>query len=350
MKKQYDLMTFGEAMVRFTAPEYMRLEQSNALNLAITGAELSVAVNNAKLGLKTAWVSKLVDTWSGKYMLDKARGQGVDLSNCIWVPYDGTGRVRNALSFIEVGIGPRASRMLYDRGHSAISMVDQDEFDWDALMDKTGWFHTTGITTALSDALVDQVIKAFKAANKKGVTVSFDLNFRSTLWDSAKAQTVLKDVIPYVNVLIGNEEDFEKCLGIKAEGTTENFSKISPKSYEKVARKAMEMYPGVKIVATTLRDARTGLLNDWQAAMVYGERFYISKKYEGLEIVDRIGGGDSFASALIYCFTGEKHPQEIIDFSAAYSALCHGFMGDWNWATKQEAESAMKGGSARVKR
>jgi 2-dehydro-3-deoxygluconokinase len=266
------------------------------------------------------------------------------------MPYDGVGRTRNGLCFIEVGIGPRASRMLYDRGHSAISGIRPGEIDWENLMSQSGWFHTTGISTALSESVADEVIAALKAAKKHGVKTSFDLNFRSTLWSAERAKEVIKQVMPYIDVIIGNEEDFEKCLGITAEGTTQNYSNINPLGYETVARKVIKEYPNVELVGTTLRDAKTALLNDWQTAMLYKGKYYLSRKYENLEIMDRIGGGDSFASALIYCCIAGKEAQEMIDFSAAYSALCHGFMGDWNWATKEEAENVMKGGSARIKR
>lgn len=350
MERQYQVLSFGEAMIRFTAPNHARLEQASELLLAVSAAELSVAVNTSKLGLRTTWVSKLVDTWSGQYIINKARERGVDMTNVVMTPFDGRGMIRNGFAFIEVGVGPRASKMIYDRGHSAISQIQPGEIHWDELMPKTEWFHTTGITTALSDNLARETVTAAKAAKNNGVTTSLDLNFRSTLWSSEKAQAVLKEILPYIDVLLGNEEDFEKCLGIKAAETTQNFSKINPQSYEDVARKAIEMYPNIQLVATTLRDAKTALLNDWQTAMLYKEKFYISRKYENLEIVDRIGGGDSFASGLIYGCIMEKEPQEMLDFAAAYSALCHGFMGDWNWATKEEAESVMRGESARVKR
>ncbi len=350
MDKQYDVLSFGEAMIRFTAPDHARLEQTNTLQLAVSAAELSVAVNTSRLGLKTAWVSKLVDTWSGRYIIGKAREQGVDMSNVVLVPYDGVGRTRNGFAFIEVGIGPRASRMVYDRGHSAVSKIQPGDIDWDTLLPKTKGFHTTGITTALSDNLADEAVTALKTAKKLGVKTSMDLNFRSTLWKAEKAQQVLKNALPYIDVLLGNEEDFETCLGIRAGGASGNFSKIDPQSYESVAKKAMALYPNITLVGTTFRDAKTGLLNDWQTAMLYKNNFYVSRKYENLEIQDRIGGGDSFSSALIYGCMTDKEPQETIEFAAAYSALCHGFMGDWNWAYKEEAENVMKGGSARVKR
>lgn len=350
MDKQYDVLSFGEAMVRFTAPDHMRLEQASSLYISVSAAELSVAVNTSRLGLKTAWVSKLVDTWSGRFVIGKAREHGVDMSNVVMVPFDGMGKTRNGLAFIEVGIGPRASRMIYDRGHSAISKIQPGDINWDELIQKTRWFHTTGITTALSDNLAEEALTALRTAKKYGVKTSMDLNFRSTLWKPEKAQAVLKNILPYIDVLLGNEEDFDTCLGIKADGASKNFSKIDPQSYENVAKKAMELYPGVELVATTLRDAKTGLLNDWQTAMLWKGGFYVSRKYENLEIQDRIGGGDSFSSALVYGCLTNKEPLEMIDFAAAYSALCHGFLGDWNWAYKEEAERVMKGGSARVQR
>ena len=350
MTKKYDLIGFGEAMIRFNAPDHARLEQANYLQMAIAAAELNVSVNVATLGLKTAWVSKLVDTWSGKYIINKGRERGVDMSGIKMVPFDGMGRVRNGLCFLEIGIGPRASKQIYDRGHSAISLIQPGDIIWEDILSETNWFHTTGITTAISDNAAAQAIEALKTAKQLGVKTSFDLNFRSTLWTSKKAQEVMKKVMPYVDVIIGNEEDFEKMLGIKADGVSETYSNIDPQNYKAVALKVVEAYPNVEVVGTTLREVKTALLNDWQTVMLYKGEYYVSRKYANLEILDRTGGGDSFASALIYSMLEEKDPKETIEFSAAYSALCHGFMGDWNWATKEEAESVMKGDSARVKR
>ena len=349
MSKQFDVIGFGEAMVRFSPLNNARLEQSSALTLAIAAAELNVAVNTSKLGLKTAWVSKMVDTWSGHYVINKGREHGVDMSMVKMAKYDGVGRERNGLCFVEVGIGPRPNRQIYDRGHSAISMATPDEFNWKEILGKTRWYHTTGISTAISDNVIQNVIASLKTAKELGLTTSFDLNFRSTMWGPEKAQEVMKQVMPYVDVLIGNEEDFEKMLGIKA-NVGKGYTKIDPLSYQGVAEKAIEKYPNISVVGTTLRDAKTGLLNDWQTVMLYKGKFYQSKKYEDLEIVDRTGGGDSFASGLIFGMLQGMEAQYMIDFSAAYSALCHGFLGDWNWAYKEEAERVMKGESVRVLR
>jgi len=349
-EKEYDLIGFGEAMIRFTAPDHARLEQCTHLNIAIAAAELNVTVNASRLGHKTAWVSKLVDIWSGQYIINKAREHGVDMSGVILLPFDGKGTVRNGLCYLEVGIGPRASKQMYDRAHSAISLIRPGDIDWEKTLSRTKWFHTTGITTAISDNAAAEAISSLKTAKKLGVTTSFDLNFRSTLWSSEKAIEVMKKVMPYVDVIIGNEEDFEKMLGIKAEGGTEHYSDLDPESYSLVAQQVVKQFPNVQVVGTTLRHVKTALLNDWQTVMLYKGKFFVSRKYENLEILDRTGGGDSFASALISCMLEGKDPQEMIEFSAAYSALCHGFMGDWNWATRAEAERVMKGGSARVVR
>ena len=350
MSKKFDFLGFGEAMVRFTAPEHMRLEQSSHLNLAIAAAELNCCVNISRLGLKTAYVTKLVDTWSGKYVVNHGREHGVDMSAVKMVPFDGCGKTRNGFCFLEAGIGPRASRQIYDRGHSAISKVGPGDFDWKEILKDTRWFHTTGITTAISQNAAEQAVASLQAAKKLGVTTSFDLNFRSTLWTSEQAQATMKRVMPYVDVIIGNEEDFEKMLGIKAEDTGSHYSKIDPENYKAVAQKVREAYPNVIAVGTTLREVKTALLNDWRTVMMYKDEYYVSRKYENLEIYDRTGGGDSFASAMIWGLMEGKEPQWIVDFSAAYSALCHTFMGDWNWAYKEEAESVMRGESARVKR
>jgi len=350
MSKRFDLIGFGEAMVRFNAPDHKRLEQSAYLEMAIAAAELNVAVDVSRLGLKTQWVSKLVDTWSGRYIINKAREQNVYMDNVILEKFDGCGKVRNGLCFLEVGIGPRASRQIYDRGHSAISLIKPGEIDWESILSETRWLHTTGITTAISDGAAEETITSLKTAKKLGVKTSLDLNFRSTLWTAEKAQSVMKNAMPYVDVIIGNEEDFEKMLGIKAEGVSESYTNIDPENYRAVAEKVCKIYPNVEAVGTTLREVKTALLNDWRTVLLYKGSYHVSRKYENLEILDRTGGGDSFAAGLIYSFLTDKDPQEAVEFAAAYSALCHGFLGDWNWAYREEAESVMKGGSARVKR
>ena len=345
-----DVVTFGEAMIRLSSPEYRRLEHATRLDVEVGGGEYNVAVGCAHLGLDTAWVSRLVDNWTGALIRNKGREHGVDMSSIVWVPFDGVGLERNGFYHMEVGIGPRASAVTYDRGHSAIANIEPGIVDWKAVFEGTKWFHVSGITPALSDGAAATTLEALQAADQAGVTTSFDLNFRSKLWSAEKAQETIAQYIPLVKVLIGNEEDFEKTLGLKAEGTTEDFSALDPESYKGVARRAAEAYPNVTHVGTTLRVAKTGLLNDWRTLLFDGQAFYLSRIYEDLEMVDRVGGGDNFSAGLIASLLEGKSSQDAVDFAGAYSALAHTFPGDVNWATRSEAEAAMKGGSARIRR
>jgi len=346
----YDLITFGEAMVRLSSPNHTRLEQADRLDVSAGGAEWNVAVNGSRLGLKTAWVSRLVDVWSGRLIVNQARLHGVDTSHVVWEKFDGVGRVRNGFYHLEVGVGPRGSAVTYDRGHSAVSRMTADMVDWGALLGRTRWLHVSGITPALSATAAETVIEIFRHANAAGVQTSYDLNYRSKLWTSDEARAANEKIVPHVKVLLGNEEDFEKCLGIKAAGTDENYSRLDPDSYKAVATQAMEKFPNVGMVGTTLRDAKTGLLNDWRTGVYDGTDFHLSRIYEDLEIVDRVGGGDSFAAGLIASLLSGKGAGEACEFAAAYSALAHTFPGDMNWATADEAEKVMRGGGARISR
>ena len=345
-----DVVTFGEAMIRLSSPEYRRLENATKLDVEIGGGEYNVAVGCAHLGLSTAGVSRLVDNWTGWIIRNKGREHGVDMSNVVWVPFDGVGLERNGFYHMEVGVGPRASAVTYDRGHSAVSKIEPDMVDWNSVFEGTKWFHVSGITPALSPSAAETTVEALVAADAAGVRTSFDLNFRSKLWSSDAAQETIAKCVPHVKVLIGNEEDFEKTMGLKAEGTSEDFDKLDPESYKSVAQAAVKAYPNVEYVGTTLRVAKTGLLNDWRTLLFDGSDFFLSRVYEDLELVDRVGGGDNFSAGLITSLLEGKGPQDAIDFAGAYSALAHTFPGDVNWATRAEAESAMKGEAARIKR
>ncbi|OGG52255.1 MAG: hypothetical protein A3F84_04115 [Candidatus Handelsmanbacteria bacterium RIFCSPLOWO2_12_FULL_64_10] len=346
----YDVVTFGEAMVRLSSPNHTRLEQTMRLDVNVGGGEYNVAAACANLGLKTAWVSRLVDNWTGRLIRNKGRELGIDTSRIVWVKFDGVGRERNGFYHLEIGVGPRASAVTYDRAYSAISNVKPGEVPWKAIFDGTKWFHVSGITPALSDSAAAVTLEALKAANAAGVTTSYDLNFRSALWSPQKAQETTKQFMPYVSVLIGNEEDFEKVLGLKAAGTTEHFDELDPESYKDVARRTVSLFPNIQKVGTTLRVATSGLLNDWRTLLFDGKEFYLSRVYKDLEIVDRVGGGDSFSAGLIYSLLKGKGPQEAVDFAGAFSALAHTFPGDVNWATASEAEKIIKGGSVRISR
>ena len=346
----YDVVTFGEAMVRLSSPEHRRLENATKLDMEVGGGEYNVAVGCAHLGLKTAWVSRLVDNWTGWIIRNKGREHGVDMSNVVWVDFDGVGLVRNGFYHMEIGVGPRASAVTYDRGHSAISQIEPGMVDWKTVFEGSKWFHVSGITPALSDGASAATLEALKAAAAAGVTTSYDLNFRSKLWSPERAQETTAQFMSHVKVLIGNEEDFEKVLGLKAEGGDADYSALDPESYKGVARTAVDRYPNVEYVGTTLRVASTGLLNDWRTLLFDGKDFYLSRVFERLEIVDRVGGGDNFSAGLISSLLEGKDPQAAVEFSGAYSALAHTFPGDVNWATRSEAESASKGEGARIKR
>lgn len=354
---KYDFMSFGEAMVRFTPPGHDRLGQAEELQLGIAAAELNCCVNISNLSrvllkptLKTAFVTKLVDAWDGDYIIKHAQMHAVDMSNVVVDKYDKIGRNgRNGKCFIEVGIGPRPSYQTYDRGHSAVARIQPGDIDWKKVLD-TRWFHSTGIVTAVGEHTATEVCAALKAAKENGATTSYDLNFRSTLWSKEDAQAAMVNLMPYIDVIIGNEEDFETMLGIKAEGTDSNYSKVDPMSYKAVAEKVMEKYPNVKVVGNSLREVTSACLNNWQCVMMTRDGYYVSRKYNNIEIYDRVGGGDSFASGLIWNLLNDKPGQETIEFAAAYSALCHTIRNDWNLVTTEEAYDVMRGGSARVKR
>lgn len=353
---KYDFMSFGEPNIRLTPPNHDRLGQAEELQLGIAAAELNCCVNISNLSvekliptMKTAYVTKLVDNWTGSYIVKHAQMHGVDMSNVVVEPFDKIGRVRNGLAFVEVGIGPRPSYQIYDRGHSALSYIKPGDIDWEKVLD-TRWFHTTGIVTALGEHTVGEVLAALKAAKKNGATTSYDLNYRATLWSKEEARAAAEQLMPYIDVILGNEEDFDTMLGIKAEGTDENFSSIDPRNYRKVAEKVMEKYPHIQAVGTSLREVKTALLNNWQGCMMTKNGFFVSRKYENIEINDRVGGGDSFASAMIWGMLEGHDDQNVIDFATAYSALCHTIRNDWNLVTRAEAESLAAGGSARVKR
>ena len=346
----FDLVTFGEAMVRLAPPDFMRLEQSTTLNMTAGGAELNVAVNASNLGLKTAWLSRLVNNWSGRFIQNKGRELGVDVSQVVWTEFDGVGRERNGFYHLELGAGPRAASVTYDRGYTAISNMKVGEINWGHVFKNAHWFHLSGITPALSESVAAVCAEALQAARDSGLNTSYDLNFRSKLWTSEEAQKVNRELVRYVTVLIGNEEDFEKSLGYKAEGTTGDFAKLDPESYKQVVSRVINDYTNVKKIGTTLRDAKTGWLNDWRTLLFDGNDFYLSRIYEDLELVDRVGGGDSFAAGLIYSLLQDKSPQETVDFAGAYSAIAHTFPGDFNWASLEETQKAMQAGSVRISR
>ncbi len=322
------------------------------------GGEYNVARGLRRcFGLKTAVCTAFADNDIGRLLEDFILQGGVATEFIKWVPYDGVGRtVRNGLNFTERGFGVRGAVGISDRGHSAASQLKPGDFDWDRIFGQLGarWLHTGGIFAALSDTTPHLVLEAVQAARKHGVVVSYDLNYRPSLWQSIggpkRAQAVNCEIARYADVMIGNEEDFTACLGLEVEGADAHLSRIDVTTFQKMIGKAVKAYPNFKIVATTLRAVRTATRNDWGAICWAGGRFYQAPNREELEILDRVGGGDSFASGLIYGLMKFGDPQRAVEYGAAHGALAMTTPGDTSMASLKEVEALVKGGSARVQR
>jgi 2-dehydro-3-deoxygluconokinase len=350
---EFDLLASGECMIRLSPPGHQRIEVTPMFEAYAGGGEYNVAYALARYGLRTGWISRLVDNPLGHFIRNHAKASGMDVSEVIWVPFDGAGRAdRIGLNFTEVGIGVRASVTLYDRGHTSIAHLKPGEVDWKRIFGqrKARWFHTGGIFTALSDSCAEVVREAIKTAHDAGTIVSYDLNFRSKLWSSNRAIEVTKNIIPYIDVLIGNEEDFQKVLGFQVEGTDEHLKQLPVEGYKKMVGEVVKTYPNVHAVGTTLREVVSGLVNNWSAIMYYDGTFYESRKYENLEIEDRVGGGDGFCSGLVFGFLHGMTPQECVEMGAAHGALLQTTRGDTSMVTMEEIRHVMRGGTARIKR
>lgn len=351
-KAKYDILTLGECMIRLSPPGHQRIELTPVFEAWAGGGEYNVSYALSRFGLRAGWVSRLVDNPLGWFIRNHARGSGMDLSEVVWVPYDGIGRDdRIGLNFTEVGMGIRASVTMYDRGHSAVSHMEPGMIDWQRIFAQgVRWFHTGGIYTALSPGCAGVVKEAMQAAHANGAIVSYDLNFRSKLWSSARAIATTQALMPYITVLIGNEEDFQKVLGFEVEGTDENLKALPIEGYKSMVRKVVAAYPHVQAVGTTLREVVSGSINNWSAILYYDGQFYESAKYERMEVEDRVGGGDGFCSGLVYAFLNGMGPQEAVNMGAAHGALLQTTRGDTNMVTLDEVKHVMKGGSARIKR
>lgn len=340
-----DVVTFGEAMIRLAPPHFQRLEQATSLDVQIGGGELNVAVGVSRLGLKSTWVSRVPKSPLGRLMENRVRQAGVDTSNLIWAAEG-----RMGLYFVEFGAAPRASSVLYDRSHSAISAIQPGEVDWERILQGARWFHTSGITPALSDSAAAVTLEALRAAKRAGLTVSYDLNYRGKLWPPEKAQAVQEPMMQYVDALMTTEEDTSVVFKIKAGGTPheKGFTEVSAESYREVAERLHEKF-NFQVVAITLRENPLVWRNTWTAIAYAGGKFYDDVKYD-LEIVDRIGGGDSFSAGFIYGCLVKKSYEAAVRYGNAFSALKHSMPGDFNWATLQEVEGLLKGASLRVAR
>ncbi len=353
----YDMLALGEIMLRLD-PGEGRIRTAREFKVWEGGGEYNVARGLRRcFGLKTAVATAFAENDVGRLLEDFILQGGVDTDFIKWVPFDGVGRtVRNGLNFTERGYGVRGAVGIPDRGNSAASQLKPGDFDWDHIFGKVGvrWLHTGGIFAALSDSTPQLVIEAVKKAKQYGTIVSYDLNYRPSLWKSIggqkRAQEVNKEIAKYVDVMIGNEEDFTACLGFEVAGADEHLLHIDVGAFKKMIETAVKAFPNFKVTATTLRAAKTATRNDWGAICWMDGEFYESKKYPDLEILDRVGGGDSFASGLIYGLITTGDPQNAVDYGAAHGALAMTTPGDTSMASKSEVEKLMKGGSARVQR
>lgn len=337
------VVTFGEIMTRYTAPDYKRFEQCDNLDFTFGGGEANVAVAVTNYGLQGEFVTKLPENAWGQAAINSLRRYGVKTDNIV------RGGDRIGTYYVEMGAAMRPSQVLYDRAHSAIAEASVDDFDFDAILDGAVWFHTTGITPALSDNCAELTLRALKAAKAKGITTSIDLNFRKKLWTPEKAQSIMPGLCEYVDVCIGNEEDAEKTLGFKAEATDVTKGELNVEGYKDVFKKMKDRF-GFKYIATTLRESFSAFDNGWSAAVYDGKDFYHTRKYN-IHIVDRVGGGDSFASGFIYGLIAGKSMSDAAEFAAAASALKHTIPGDFNHVSVSEVENLLKGdGSGRVQR
>lgn len=350
---ELDLLSVGECMIRLSPPGHGRIEYAHTLEVWVGGGEFNVAYALSRLGLRTGWASRLVDNPLGHLVLNHARAVGMDVSEVVVVPYDGVGiKDRIGLNFTEVGTGVRASVTMYDRGHAAAAHLKPGEIDWKRIFNERGvrWLHTGGIFTALSADTAATCKEMLEAAHDAGTIVSYDLNFRSKLWSSEQAQKVTKELVKHVDCLIGNEEDFQKVLGFEVEGTDENLSELPVENYKRMVERVVAAYPNIQVVGTTLREVKSGLVNNWSAILYAEGKFHESRQFENLEIEDRVGGGDGFASGFAYGFLNGMSPQECVDLGAAHGALLQSTRGDTSQITKEELMHVMKGGSARIKR
>ena len=347
-----DLLSLGECMIRLSPRGHQRIEFAQELEAWVGGGEYNVAYAGARMGLRSGWIGRLPDNPLAHLIRNHARAAGMDVSDVVWVKYDGVGRAdRVGLNFTEVGTSVRGSVTMYDRGHSATSHMKPGDVDWKKVFARgVRWFHTGGIFSALSPSCAEAALEALKAAREEGVVTSYDLNFRSKLWTAEQAQAATKKVMPYIRVIIGNEEDFLKVLGMKIEGVGEDFKGLQVDSYKKMVEQVLKAYPHVEGVATTLREVVSGLVNHWSAILWTGGKFYESRKYENLEIEDRVGGGDGFASGTIYALLSGKGPDEAVNWGAAHGALAQSTRGDTSMVSRDEVEHVVKGGSARIKR
>jgi 2-dehydro-3-deoxygluconokinase len=354
---RFDLVALGEVMLRLD-PGHGRVRTARQFTASEGGGEYNVARGLRRcFGLRTALVSAFADNEVGRLLEDLLLQGGVDLSHVQFVPFDGVGRtVRNGLNFTERGFGVRGAVGVSDRGHTAASQMKPGDVDWDGLFGKQGtrWFHTGGIFAALSETSSALVEEALTAARRHGVVTSYDLNYRPSLWKSiggpAEAQRVNKRIAKLVDVMIGNEEDFTACLGLEVPGGAADHSALDATAYRRMIEAAVAAYPNFRVVATTLRTVRCATRNDWGAVCWADGQFHAATHRPDMHVFDRVGGGDSFASGLIYGLLAGLTAAEAVEYGAAHGALAMTTPGDTSMATLAEVTKLARGGSARVER
>ena len=331
------IVTLGEIMLRLSTPGNKRFVQSDVLDVVYGGGEANVAVSCANYGLDAYFVTKLPTHEIGQSAVNALRRYGVKTDYIV------RGGDRVGIYYLETGASMRPSKVIYDRAHSAIAEADTGEFDFDAIMEGAAWFHWSGITPAISDKAAEITRRACEAAKRHGVTVSVDLNFRKKLWTKEKAQSVMKPLMQYVDVCIGNEEDAELCLGFKPDADV-NAGQTDAEGYKGIFKGMMETF-GFKYVISTLRESFSATHNGWKAMIYDGKEFYTSKRYDINPIIDRVGGGDSFSGGIIYGLLTKATQGEALEFAVAASALKHTINGDFNMVSAAEVE-ALSGGDA----
>lgn len=354
---RWDLVALGEVMLRLE-PGDGRIHTARQFTASEGGGEYNVARGLRRcFGLRTTVVTALADNPVGRLVEDLMLQGGVDQSHVRWMPYDGVGRkLRNGLNFTERGYGVRAALGCSDRGQTAISQLKPGDVDWRGIFGKEGarWFHTGGIYCALSDHAPQVALEAMKAAKEAGAVVSFDLNYRDSLWKalggSAQGQEVNRKIAPLVDVMFGNEEDYSAALGFPVESEDKHLRKLDVAAYQAMMERLVQQFPNLSVVAVTLRNARTATVNDWSALCYHKDRCHPSVTREGLEIFDRVGGGDSFAAGLIYGLLDGKDAQFAVDCGAAHGALAMTTPGDTSMATLPEVLRVMQNVGARIAR
>jgi 2-dehydro-3-deoxygluconokinase len=355
--RRWDCLSLGEVMLRLD-PGEGRIHTTRQFQVWEGGGEYNVARGLRRcFGLRTAVATALAENPVGRLVEDLILQGGVDTSLLKWVPYDGVGRtVRNGLNFTERGYGVRAAAGCSDRGHTAISQVKAGDWDWSSIFGEgngSRWMHTGGIFAALSASTAEVAVEAMDAARKNGTPVSYDLNFRDSLWKSiggkAKAQEVNREIVRKVDVLFGNEEDFSAMLGVKIKGVSEDFDELPIEGYAEMLREVADMYPNLRLIASTLRSVHSATNNGWGAIALYADSIVHVPQID-IDIYDRVGGGDSFASGLIYGMLAGKGIDYAVRCGVAHGALAMTTPGDTSMATLPEVERLIKGGSARIAR